>query len=159
MRLPTLFEIKLFFLPFIFRLFKFKNKKTMSNALALRIRTLTTNKINFANDEAEAVVDGIATAALTLDDAADAFTVLAGEDVDQEDIANALVDLADLFDSASLNPDQRAKLDSVVNGLLKSGTTEQRDAAKALFAAALDYGISAKSANTYFDELLATNPE
>jgi len=128
----------------------------MSNTLATKIREITVEKIDLANNEAEGVIDGIATAALTLDDAADAFTTLAGEDADQEDVANALVDLADLFDSANLNPTQRDKLDGVVNGLLKSGSPEQKEAAKALFAATLDYGIAAKGANEYFDTLLAT---
>lgn len=145
------FDLRLF----LFRISQFFHslfhKPIMGNALAGRIRTLTTDKIDFANDEVEAVVDGIVTASLTLDDAADAFTVLAGEDVDQEEIAGALVDLADIFDDANLTPEQRTKLDGVVNSLLKSGTTEQREAAKVLFAAALDFGLAAKAANAYFD--------
>lgn len=130
-----------------------KKNATMPNALAERIRQLTTEKIDFLNDEVEAVVHGITNAALTLDDAADAFTVLAGEDVDQQEIAESLVGLADIFDSAKLSNDQRAKLDGVVNGLLKTGTQEQRERAKTLFAATLDYGLAAKSANEYFDAL------
>ena len=128
------------------------SQPTMSNALALRIRTLTTDKIDFVNDEVEAVVDNITTAALTLDDAADAFTLLAGEDLNQEEIANGLVDLADLFDSVNLSPEQRLRIDGVVTALLKTGTPEQIAAAKVLFAAALDYGIAAKTTNDYFNK-------
>lgn len=123
----------------------------MSNPLAERIRQLTTDKIDFQNDEVEAVVDGLVTSSLTLDDAADAFTALAGEDVDQAEIAGALVDLADIFDSVDLSPTQRTRLDGVVNSLLKSGTTEQREAAKVLFSATLDFGLNAKAANAFFD--------
>lgn len=128
------------------------------NALATRIRALTTDKVDFLSDEAEAVADGIVTAALSLDDAADAFTALAGADTDQEDVANALVDLADLFDDLNLGPAQTDKLNSVVNGLLKTGTDEQKAAAKTLFSATLAYGVQAKGANEYFDTLLETEP-
>lgn len=125
----------------------------MSNQLADRIRALTLDKINFVDDTAEGVVDGIVSSALTLDDVADHFTVLAGGDVDQEDIANALVDLADLFDDVNLSPDQQASLDGVVDRLLKTGSPEQKEAAKALFSNTLTFGLEAKAANAYFDEL------
>ena len=125
----------------------------MANALADRIRALTLDKINFVDDTAEDVVDGIVNSALTLDDVADHFTVLAGGDVDQEDIANALVDLADLFDDVNLSPDQQASLDGVVDRLLKTGSPEQKAAAKALFSNTLAFGLQAKAANAYFDGL------
>lgn|SRR5690606_18441285 len=131
----------------------------MSNALADRIRALTLDKIDFVHDGAEGVVDGIVGAALSLDDAGDAFTVLAAGDVDQEDIANALVDLADIFDDVNLSPEQSEKLDGVVDKLLKTGSPEQKASAKALFSATLDFGIKAKSANEYFDLLIETPPE
>lgn len=125
----------------------------MSNALADRIRALSLDKINFVDDDAEGVVDGIVGAALSLDDAGDAFSTLAGGDVDQEDIANALVDLADLFDDVNLNPDQQASLDGVVDRLLKTGSPDQKAAAKALFSKTLAFGLQAKAANAYFDGL------
>lgn len=131
----------------------------MANALAARIRALTLDKIDFASDDAEGVVDGLVGAALTLDDAADAFETLAAGDVDQGDIAEALVDLADIFDDASLTPDQSAKLDTVVDRLLKSGTDEQKTAAKTLFAGTLSFGVAAKAGNKFFDDLLAEEPE
>lgn len=130
----------------------------MANALAERIRALTIEKIDLANDDAEGHLKTYAEATLNLDDAADAFGALAAGDVDQEDIANALVDLADIFDDANLNPSQRAKLDGVVDKLLKSGTPEQKEGAKALFSATLGYGLAAKAENEYFDTLLATDP-
>ena len=130
----------------------------MANALAAQIRALTTEKIDFVDDSAEANVDGIVTSALSLDDAADAFVALAGDDTDQAEIAGALVDLADLFDDVNLSPSQTDKLNGVVNGLLKSGSDEQKQAAKALFAATLGYGIAAKSGNVFFDTLLAADP-
>ena len=132
----------------------------MANELALRIRQLSTDKIDFVHEELEAVIDGITTAALELDDAADAFSALSAGDVDQDDIANALVDLADIFDDANLSPDQSAKLDTVVvDRLLKSGTDEQKAAAKELFGKVLGYGIAAKSANSFVDTLLAPDQE
>jgi hypothetical protein len=130
----------------------------MANALAAQIRALTTEKIDFVDDSAEANVDGIVTSALSLDDAADAFVVLAGDDTDQAEIAGALVDLADLFDDVNLSTSQTDKLNGVVNGLLKSGSAEQKAAAKDLFAATLAFGIAAKAQNTFFDDLLATPP-
>lgn len=130
----------------------------MSNALSDTIRTLTTEKINFSDDAAEGIIDGLVLSALTLDDAGDAFTALAGDDIDQADVAVGLVDLADLFDDADLSPAQTDKLNGVVDKLLKSGSEEQKTAAKALFSAALGFGIAAKQANQYFDDLLATDP-
>ena len=131
----------------------------MANELALRIRQLSTDKIDFVHEELEVVIDGITTAALELDDAADAFSALSAGDVDQDDIANALVDLADIFDDANLSPDQSAKLDTVVDRLLKSGTDEQKAAAKELFGKVLGYGIAAKSANSFVDTLFSPDQE
>lgn len=131
----------------------------MANALADRIRALTLDKINFVDDAAEGVVDVITGNALSLDDAADAFTALAAGDLDQDDIANALVDLADIFDDLALSPDQSAALDSVVDRLLKTGSAEQKTAAKDLFSKTLGFGLAAKVANDYFDTLLSTPPE
>ena len=131
----------------------------MANALADRIRALTFEKVDFQSDDAEAVVDGIVLSALSLDDSADAFTALAGDDVDQQDIAGALVDLADIFDDVNLSPDQSAKLDGVVDKLLKSGSPDQKAAAKDLFSKTLAFGIQAKGANTFFDDLLNTPSE
>lgn len=130
----------------------------MANTLADRIRQLTLSKIDFVHPDASAIVDGLVSEALNLDDAGDAFSVLAGDDVDQDDIANAVVDLADIFDDVDLSPDQTAKLDSVVDRLLKSGTPEQKQAAKNLFSGALGFGIKAKVGNAFFDDLLATEP-
>jgi hypothetical protein len=131
----------------------------MANPLADRIRALTLDKIDFANDGAEAVVDDIVTSALALDEASDYLTLLAAGDVDQEDIANALVDLADLFDDVDLSPAQQDSLSGVVDRLLKTGSAEQKQAAKDLFAATLAFGLKAKATNAYFDDLLATTPE
>lgn len=130
----------------------------MANALADAIRALTLEKIDFVDDASEGIIDSLVAAALTLDDAGDAFTALAGDDVDQADVAVGLVDLADLFDDADLSPAQTDKLNGVVDKLLKSGSNEQKTAAKALFSAALGFGIAAKSANQYFNDLLATDP-
>lgn len=125
----------------------------MANPLADRIRALTLDKVDFTDDASEGVVDNIITKALALDDAGDAFTTLAAGDVNQEDIANALVDLADLFDDVNLSPDQQASLDGVVDRLLKTGSPEQKSAAKDLFSKTLAFGIEAKATNTYFDGL------
>ena len=130
----------------------------MANTLADRIRQLTLSKIDFVHPDASAIVDGLVSEALNLDDAGDAFSVLAGDDVDQDDIANAVVDLADIFDDVNLSPDQTAKLDSVVDRLLKSGTAEQKQAAKNLFSGALRFGIKAKAGNDFFNDLLQAEP-
>lgn len=132
--------------------------KNMANALADAIRALTLEKIDFVDDASEGIIDSLVAAALTLDDAGDAFTALAGDDVDQADVAVGLVDLADLFDDADLSPAQTDKLNGVVDKLLKSGSDEQKAAAKTLFSAALGFGIAAKSSNQYFNDLLATDP-
>lgn len=131
----------------------------MSNALADRIRTLTLDKIDFSHPDAVGVVDGLVSSALSLDDVADHFTVLAGGDVTQDEVANALVDLADLFDDLNLSPAQTTTLDTVVDRLLVSGTPEQKQAAKDLFSNVLDFGLKAKAGNAFFETLLATEPE
>lgn len=130
----------------------------MANALADRIRALTLSKVDFKNDAAEDVLEGIVTSGLALSDSTAAFIALAADDVDQEDIANALVDLADIFDDVSLSPDQVDSLNSVVDRLLKSGSDEQKVAAKRVFSDTLAYSLKAKAANQYFDDLLATDP-
>lgn len=130
----------------------------MASELATRIRNLSIEKIDLANDEAESHLKGYATATLDLDDAADEFSKLAGEDVDQDDIANALVDLADVFDDANLSPEKDAQLNTVVDRLLKTGSDEQKSGAKKLFTATLGYGRAAKAENAYFNELLAADP-
>ena len=132
----------------------FKNSEPMANQLAERIRTLTNSKIDFVHDEAEEKLKAIVDGALTLDELADEFTKLAGEDVDQQEIAEALVDLADIFDDNEMTPEKNAQLDSVVTRLLKTGTPEQKEAAKNLFTGVLGYGLAAKATNDYFDTLL-----
>lgn len=131
----------------------------MANQLADRIRALTLDKINFSHDDAEGIVDGLVSSALTLDDAGDAFTLLSAGDADLDDIANALVDLADLFDDVNLSPDQQTALDGVVDRLLKTGSPEQKQAAKNVFTSTLGFGLQAKAANAFFDALLETQPE
>lgn len=132
----------------------FKNSEPMANELAGRIRNLTHSKIDFVHDEAEEKLKGIVDGALTLDDLADKFTELAGDDVDQAEIAEALVDLADIFDDAEMSQEKQEQLDSVVSRLLKTGTPEQKEAAKNLFTGVLGYGLAAKATNDYFDTLL-----
>lgn len=131
----------------------------MANALADRIRALTLDKINFSHDDAEGIVDGLVSSALTLDDAGDAFTVLSAGDLDLEDVANGLVDLADLFDDVDLSPAQVDQLNGAVDKIVKSGSPEQKQAAKDVFTSTLGFGLQAKAANDFFDALLATPPE
>ncbi len=131
----------------------------MSNALADRIRALTLDKISFAHPDAAATVDGLVSSALSLDDVADNFTALSGGDVTQDEVANALVDLADIFDDVNLSPAQSTTLDNVVDRLLVAGTPEQKQSAKDLFSKTLDFGLTAKAGNVFFDALLATEPE
>lgn len=130
----------------------------MANLLAEQIRQLTAEKINFVDDNSEGVLKTVVTSALELDDAADAFVALAGDDVDQADIASGLVDLADIFDDSEMSPESTARLNAVVDRLLKTGSDEQKAAAKALFTKTLSYGLAAKATNDYFDELLNTPP-
>jgi len=137
----------------------FIKTESMPNALAERIRNLTTAKIDFVHDEAEQALNTIVDGALALDELADQFTLLAGEDVDQNDIAEALVDLADIFDDAEMTDEKQGQLDSVVTRLLKTGTAEQKAAAKNLFSGVLGYGLAAKATNDYFDTLLSEGTE
>ena len=82
------------------------------------------------------------------------IVVLAGGDAEQEDIAGALVDLADVFDDLDLSPDQTETLDGVVDRLLKTGTQEQKDGAKTLFHKVLAYSMAIKAERAYLDSLL-----
>lgn len=141
---------------FIHKLFK---RKKMANLLAEKIRALTVSKIDFVDEEAEAIVEGLATATLELDDKADAFLKLADGDVNQEEIGEALVDLADLFDDENPSAEKQEKLNAVVDRLLKYGTEEQKQSAKDLFPAVLGFGVKAKACNDYFDNRLAPSPE
>ena len=153
------FKIKRFF---IVRWIKktFKIKKNMANQFAERIRQLLLDKVNFTNDDAEAIVESISTAALDLDDATDTFVGLAGGNADLEEMAGALVDLADIIDGAKLDPEKSAKLDATVDKLLRqTGTEEQRTALKAVFTKTTAYQVAAKAANEFFDTLLATDPD
>jgi len=139
-------------------IFHLQKRKNMANQLAEQIRALIFEKVDFQNDEAESIVDGLVLSGLALEDAADVFVSLAADDVDQTDIAEGVVSLADIFDDVDLSPAQSAKLDTAVEKLLKSGTTEQKAAAKTLFSTALTFGSAAKAGNEFFDTLLATPP-
>jgi len=153
------FKIKGFF---IVRWIKktFKLKKNMENQFADRIRQLVLDKVDFKNDDAEAIVESISTAALELDEATDTFVGLAGGNADLEDMAGALVDLADIFDGAKLDADKSAKLDVTVDKLLKgTGSEDQRVALKDVFTKTMAYQVTAKAANEFFDLLLATDPD
>lgn len=44
----------------------------------------------------------------------------------------------------------------IVNGLLKTGTPEQKEAAKTVFTATLKYLLNAKATNEYFDANLSS---
>lgn len=123
----------------------------MANVLAAQLRALTLEKIVFVSKEAEAFVENTTITALELEDAADAADFLADGDVDQIEILQSLVDLADLVYTVNLTPANEEKLNKIVDGLLKTGTTEQKDAAKAVFTATLKYLLNAKATNEYFD--------
>ena len=79
-----------------------------------------------------------------------------------EEIANAAQTSPDKNNltppDVDLSPAQSAKLDTAVEKLLKSGTTEQKAAAKTLFSTALAFGSAAKAGNEFFDTLLVTPP-
>lgn len=126
----------------------------MANALSTRIRELSISKLDLADDIREGHAKAVANEILDLDDASDEFVVLAGGDAEQEDIAGALVDLADVFDDLDLSPDQTATLDGVVDRLLKTGTKEQKDGAKTLFHKVLAYSMAIKAERAYLDSLL-----
>lgn len=123
----------------------------MANVLAAQLRALTLEKIVFVSKEAETFVENTTITALELEDAADAADFLADGDVDQIEILQSLVDLADLVYTVNLTPANEEKLNKIVDGLLKTGTTEQKDAAKAVFTATLKYLLNAKATNEYFD--------
>ena len=113
----------------------------MANELAGKIRQLTSAKIDFVDDQSETVLKDVVSSALELDE-----------------IAEVLVDLANIFDDLEMPPEDNDRLNMVVGRLLKTGTDEQKAAAKELFVKTLGYGLKAKATNTYFDELRNSDP-
>lgn len=122
----------------------------MSN-LSDRLFALTFEKINFANDEVESHIENLVSAGIELDQAADNFTAIAAGDADQEEIAGALVDLADLVDDVDLSDEQVEKLDSVVDRIVKTGSPEQKEATKELFQKVIAFQVVVKKENAWMD--------
>jgi hypothetical protein len=134
----------------------------MANALAERIRVLQLEKIKLDNTEAGGHLVGYADAVLLLDDKSDAVTGQIGDNVDLDELAEAVVDIADIFDDADMNADNEAKLNAAVSKITKrvSGITdEQSEAISGLFTGVLAYGKSSRAENAYFNTLLAIVPD
>ena len=131
----------------------------MSSPLFDRVRTGIVSRLDLQNDEDQAQLTTGANAILTLDDAVDNVVDLIGEDADLNEVADALLDLADFADDTDITPANRAGLDSIVNRLVKTGTDEQKTAVKALFGAMLDYGVFARQEVAYFDALRQAPPK
>jgi len=127
------------------------------SALTEKITALFLEKINFANDEAEQVVEAITVSANQLDAAVDNFELVASG-TDNENLASGLVDLADVFDDAKLTSAQAEKMRAAVAKIIPNGDGNVQELAFALFERTLEYGVAAKEANDFFDELLKTEP-
>ena len=127
--------------------------------LSDRIKNLSIEKIDFLNDEAEAHVRDLNLASMNLDEAVVALDLSAAGDPDIEEVAGSLVDLADLADDVNLTGAQQDALNNIVNKLVTTGDEDQKAKMKALFAKMLQYFITVKLHNEYFNTLLATDPE
>lgn len=127
--------------------------------LSDRIKTLSIEKIDFLNDEAEVHVRDLNLASMDLDEAVDALDLSAAGDPDIEEVADSLVDLADLADDVNLSGAQQDSLNNIVNKLVKTGNEDQKEKLKTVFAKTLQYFITVKAHNAYFNQLLATPTE
>lgn len=127
--------------------------------LSDRIKTLSLEKIKFINEEAAQHVRDLNLSSMNLDEAVDALDLSAAGDPDIEEVAGALVDLADFVDDADLSGGNADALNNIVNKLIKTGNDDQKEKLKAVFAQTLQYFVTVKAHNAYFDALLATIPE
>ena len=126
--------------------------------LSDRIKTLSLEKIQFINEEAAQHVRDLNLSSMNLDEAVDALDLSAAGDPDIEEVAGALVDLADFVDDAGLSGGNADTLNNIVNKLVNTGNEDQKEKLKAVFSQTLQYFVTVKAHNAYFDQLLATDP-
>lgn len=99
-----------------------------------------TEKINFVEPQFRScILKNVVSSALEPTTVTDVFVALAGDDVDQADIASGnLLFFLDIFDDSEMSPESTARLNAVVeHRLLKTGTDEQKASAKDLFSKTL----------------------
>ena len=118
--------------------------------IAERIAELLLAKIDFDNDAVEAQVEKLTTSALNLQAAAAAVENASGSET-FEDVANGIVDLADIFDDADLGPAATEKVEAVFSRIFSAPTEELTALGKDLFKAALEYGTVANETNQVFN--------
>ena len=131
----------------------FKPKIITMEDLDQKLVSLLFGKFDIKNDVGEGHVEALITAGIRLERARVGILAL-NPDADFVDAIGGLIDIADIFDTADLSPEDRAKLETGVGKLLKITSPEKVAVATELFLGVLDAGADASSAVEYFDENL-----
>lgn len=122
-----------------------------------KLVSLLFGKFDIKNDVGEGHVESLVTAGIRLERARVGILAL-NPDADFVDAIGGLIDIADIFDTADLSQEDRAKLESGVGKILKITSPDKVSAATELFLGVLDAGSDASEAVAFFDENL-TAPE
>lgn len=125
----------------------------MSN-LNQKIAGLVLQNIEFQNDEAETLVEGVVTAIADLTAAGIKFDELAGESQSAQDAVEGLVDLAAEIGVAypDLTAEQADKFKAIIANVFQGETPELDEAGQNVFNSAVNAVLDIKELNTYIND-------
>jgi hypothetical protein len=125
----------------------------MSN-LNQKIAGLVLQNIEFQNDEAETLVEGVVTATADLTAAGIKFDALAGESQTAQDAVEGLVDLAAEIGVAypELTAEQADKFKGIIANVYQGETPELDEAGQNVFNSAVNAVLAIKELNTYINQ-------
>lgn len=125
----------------------------MSN-LNQKIAGLVLQNIEFKNDEAETLVEGVVNATADLTSAGIKFDALAGESQTAQDAVEGLVDLAAEIGVAypELTAEQADKFKGIIANVYQGETPELDEAGQNVFNSAVNAVLAIKELNTYIND-------
>lgn len=125
----------------------------MSN-LNQKIAGLVLQNIEFQNDEAETLVEGVVNATANLTSSGIKFDALAGESQTAQDAVEGLVDLAAEIGVAypELTAEQADKFKGIIANVYQGETPELDEAGQNVFNSAVNAVLAIKELNTYIND-------
>ena len=126
----------------------------MSN-LNQKIAGLVLQNIEFQNDEAETLVEGVVNATADLTSAGIKFDALAGESQSAQDAVEGLVDIAAEIGVAypELTAEQADKFKAIIANVFQGETPELDEAGQNVFNSAVNSVLKIKELNAFINEL------
>lgn len=128
------------------------------NDLDQKLLALLFDKFDITDDTGEGHIEALVTAGIRLERARVGILAL-NPDVDFVDAVGGLIDIADIFDSANLSTDDRAKLETGIGKILKLTSPDKVTAATELFLGVLAAGTDAAAAGAYLNSVIPEDGE